>query len=65
MQCGRGTPTHSETSKSSRWMEDDMNDFFPIDEMVRLTSNMTVDEIGERKYLEDSVLQDIVTTEYG
>jgi len=65
MQCGRGTSTHSETSKSSWWLEDEMSDFFPVDEMVRLTPTLTVDEIEERKYLEDSVLHDIVATEYG
>jgi len=65
MHCGRGTFTHSESSKSSRWSEDDMSDFLPFDEMVRLTPNMTVDEEEERKYLEDLVHQDIVAAEYG
>jgi len=65
MQCGRSTFTHSESSKSARWSEDDMSDFLPFDEMVRLTPNMTVDEEEERKYLDDLVHQDIVATEYG
>jgi len=64
MHCGRGT-THSESSKSSRWSEDEMSDFLPFDAMVRLTPNMTVDEEEERKYLEDLVHQDIVAAEYG
>jgi len=65
MHCGRGTFTHSESSRSSRWSEDEMSDFLPFDEMVRLTPNMTVDEEEERKYLEDLVHQDIVAAEYG
>jgi len=65
MQCGRGTITHSESPQSSRWSEDDMSDFLPFDEMVRLTPNLMVDEEEERKYLEDLVHQDIVATEYG
>jgi len=65
MQCGRGTRTHSESPQSSRWSEDDMSDFLPFDEMIRLTPSMTVEEEEERKYLEDLVHQDIVATEYG
>jgi len=64
-QCGRGTFTHSESSTSSRWSEEEMSDFLPFDEMVRLTPNMTVDEEEEKKYLEELVHQDIVATEYG
>jgi len=65
MHCGRGAFAHSESSRSSRWSEDEMSDFLPFDEMVRLTPNMTVDEEEERKYLEDLVHQDIVAAEYG
>jgi len=65
MQCGRGTFTHSESPNSSRWSEDDMSDYLPFDEMVRLTPNKTVDEEEERRYLEDLVLQDIVASEFG
>jgi len=65
MQCGKGTITHSESPQSSRWSEDDMSDFLPFAEMVRLTPDMAVDDEEERKYLEDLVLQDIAATEYG
>jgi len=65
MQCGTGTFTPSESSKSPPWSEDEMSDFLPFDEMLRLTPNMTVDEEEERKYLDDLVHQDIVATDYG
>jgi len=66
MQCGRSTLTHSsESSKSARWSEDEMSDFLPFDEMVRLTPNLTVDEEEERKYVDDLAHQDIVASEYG
>jgi len=65
MHCGRDTFTHSESPNSSRWSEDDMSDFLPFGEMVRLTPSMTVDEEEKKKYLEELVHQDIVATEYG
>jgi len=65
MQCGRGSFLHSESPNSSRWSEDDMSDYLPFDEMVRLTPNMKVDEEEERRYLEDLVRQDIVAKEFG
>jgi len=65
MQCGRGTFTHSESPTSSRWSEDDMSDYLPFDEMVRLTPKISMNEEEERRYLEDFVHQDIVAAEYG
>jgi len=64
MQCGRGNFTHSESPNSSRWSEDDMSDYLPFDEMVRLTPNM-VDQEEERRYLEDLVRQEIAAKEFG
>jgi len=46
MQCGRSTFTRSESLNSPRWSEDEMSDFLPFDEMVRITPDMTVDEYG-------------------
>jgi len=65
MLCGRGAFTHSESPNSLRWSEDEMSDFLPYDEMVRLTPDMTVDEKDERTRLTDLVQHDIVATEYG
>jgi len=65
MQCGIGTFTHSESPNSPRWSEDEMSDFLPFDEMVRITPDMTVDEEEERNYLSDLVNHNTVATEYG
>jgi len=65
MQCGRGAFTHSESRNSLRWSDDEMSDFLPFDEMVRLSPDMTVDDWEERKHLVDLVQHDIVATEYG
>jgi len=65
MQYGKGTLTHSESPQSSLWSDDDIGEFLPFDQTVRLSPHMTVDEEEETRYLSEWLRQDMIAAELG
>jgi len=63
MQHGRGTLTHSDSPRSSRWSDDEMSDLLPFAEPLKLSSSFNVDE--EERYLAELVHQEMLATELG
>lgn len=66
MQYGRSTLTHSESTRSSRWSDDEMNEFLPFDKTMGFGPQMMVDEKEEeRQYLSELLRQEMVAAELG
>merc|ERR1719233_796052 len=62
MQHGRGTLTHSDSQRSSRWSDDEMSDFLPFEEPLQLCPSFIVNEEEER-YLAELVHHQMLATE--
>jgi len=63
MQHGRGTLTHSDSQRSSRWSDDEMSDFLPFEEPLQLCPSFIVNE--EERYLAELVHHEMLATELG
>jgi len=63
MQHGRGTLTHSDSPRSSRWSDDEMSELLPFEEPLKLSPSLIMDE--EERYLAELVHQDMIAAELG
>jgi len=65
MQHGRGTLTHSESQRSSRWSDDEMSELLCFEESLRRNRKLIMEDEEERRYLAELVHQDMVAAELG